>query len=67
MLLVHGGSPKVMDGYAGWGSVMEIDANDDIFIVSNAPNNLAIKLTTIQGSGHEPDCLTDLRYLSATA
>ena len=44
-------SPKVMDGYAGWGSVMEIDANDDIFIVSNAPNNYAIKLTTIQGSG----------------
>ena len=41
----------MIDGYAGWGSVMEVDSNDDIFIASNAPNNNAIKLTTVKGSG----------------
>ena len=44
-------APVLLDGYGGWGSVMEIDANDDIFIAHSAPNNNAIHLTTVKGSG----------------
>ena len=44
-------APVLLDGYGGWGSVMEIDANDDIFIAHSAPANNAIHLTTVKGSG----------------
>ncbi|GIQ97938.1 MAG: hypothetical protein CM15mP3_09720 [Candidatus Poseidoniales archaeon] len=44
-------APVLLDVYGGWGSVMEIDANDDIFIAHSAPANNAIHLTTVKGSG----------------
>ena len=60
-------APVLLDVYGGWGSVMEIDANDDIFIAHSAPNNNAIHLTTVKGSGARSDGYTCVRYRPAPA
>ena len=44
-------SPASIYGYGGWGSVMHIDANDDVFIPNNAPGLGLLQMTTVKGSG----------------
>ena len=48
-------TPSKVEEYGGWGSVMVIDANDDIFIPNIHPSSGTyddeLQLTTVQGSG----------------